>query len=155
MSIFLMQTQLHRLLDPERLVAAIRVAESGCSAEIRVSVSGAWWGDPQVRARKAFARLGMEKTRHRNGVLIFLMPHRKRFAVLGDTGIHAAVGQPFWDALSAEMSGRFQAGDFTGGLEQGIAALGRALASHFPAAEGDNPNELPDELDRDPDLRLP
>lgn len=145
----LTRSNLKRMLDPDRVSAAIRQAEAGCSAEIRVSVSGALWGDPRKRAEKAFVKLGMADTRHRNGVLIYLMPHRKRFAVLGDTGIHTAVGQAFWDSVAASLSERFQSGDFTGGLESGIAGIGRQLATHFPAGEGRNPNELPDEIDFD------
>lgn len=149
MAMFLTRSSLKRILDPERVVSAIRHAEAACSAEIRVSVSDAWWGDPRKRAEKAFIRLGMADTQHRNGVLIYLMPHRRRFAVLGDSGIHAAVGQAFWDATAAAMGERFKSGDFTGGLEHGIAEAGRQLAKHFPAGEGGNPNELPDQVDID------
>ena len=145
----LTRSNLKRLLDPDRVMAAIREVEAACSAEIRVSVSGALWGDPRKRAEKAFVRLGMAKTEHRNGVLIYLMPHRRRFAVLGDAGIHAAVGQAFWESIAAALSERFKAGDFTGGLEHGIAEVGLRLAKHFPAGEGGNPNELPDQIDID------
>lgn len=144
---FLTRARLRRLLDPERIVAAIRAAEAACTAEIRVSVSGARWGDPRKRAEKAFRRLGMARTRQRNGVLIYLMPAARRYAVLGDAGIHAAVGQAFWDALGAAMAERFAEGDFTGGLEAGIAEAGRALALHFPAGATSNPDELPDRVD--------
>ena len=145
----LTRSRLRRILDPDRVAAAIREAETACSAEIRVSVSGALWGDPRKRAEKAFLKLGMAKTEHRNGVLIYLMPHRRRFAVLGDSGIHAAVGQAFWDSVAAALSERFKSGDFTGGLEHGIAKVGKQLAKHFPAGEGGNPNELPDQVDID------
>lgn len=145
----LTRSGLKRILDPERVVSAIRGAEAGCSAEIRVSVSGALWGDPRRRAEKAFVKLGMAETEHRNGVLIYLMPRRRRFAVLGDSGIHAAVGQSFWDSVAATLSERFKAGDFTGGLEHGIAEVGRQLAKHFPAGEDGNPDELPDQVDID------
>ena len=143
----LTRSRLKRILDPDRVAAAIHDAEAVCSAEIRVSVSGALWGDPRKRAEKAFLKLGMAKTEHRNGVLIYLMPHRRRFAVLGDSGIHTAVGQAFWDSVAAALSERFKAGDFTGGLEHGIAKVGEQLAKHFPANEENNSNELPDQVD--------
>lgn len=143
---FLTRSKLLSLLDPDRISEAIREAESHSSAEIRVSVSGALWGDPRKRAERAFVKLGMTQTEHRNGVLIFVMPYRKRFAILGDAGIHAVVGQAFWDAVAEAMSERFKNGDFTGGLEHGIAEAGTRLAEHFPA-EGRNPNELPNQVD--------
>lgn len=145
----LTRSKLKHLLDPDRIVAAIQAAEAGCSAEIRVSVSGALWGNPRKRAEKAFLKLGMANTQHRNGVLLYLMPSRKRFAVIGDAGIHAAVGQTFWESVSALLTERFKSGDFTGGLELGIAEVGRRLAEHFPIEAGGNPDELPDEVDFD------
>lgn len=144
---FLTRSKLQRMLDPERVVAAIQAAEAACSAEVRVSISGAWWGDLRKRAEKAFVKLGMTDTRHHNGVLIYLMPHRKRFTVLGDSGIHEAVGQAFWEEVASAMSGRFKSGDFTGGLEHGIAEVGRQLAKHFPPDARSNPDELPDQVD--------
>lgn len=143
----LTQSKLRRLLDPERIASAIHDAESHCTAEIRVSVSGAWWGDPHKMAERAFIRMGMARTEQRNGVLFFVMPFRRRFAVIGDSGIHAAVGQAFWDEVTTAMGARFRAGDVTGALEHGIAEAGHHLAIHFPAPNGGNPNELPDQVD--------
>lgn len=146
---FLTRSKLNRWMDPDRITSAIREAESRCTAEIRVSVSGSWWGDPRKRAEKAFVRLGMAKTDLHNGVLIYVMPFRRRFAVIGDSGIHAAVGQAFWDAITNAMGERFKVGDFTGALEHGIAEVGHHLAKHFPASGEPNPNELPDQIDLD------
>jgi uncharacterized membrane protein len=64
--------------------------------------------------------------------------------VLGDAGIHARVGQPFWDALVADLVERFAADDPQGGLLAAIAALGEALSSHFPHDPATDRNELPD-----------
>ncbi len=56
-----------------------------------------FWGNVRRAAERAFDRLGMDRTKDRNGVLFFIVPSRKRFVVLGDEGIHAKVGQEFWD----------------------------------------------------------
>lgn len=146
---FLTRAKLLKMIAPDRITAAIREAESHCTAEIRVSVSDHWWGQPRKRAEKAFLRLGMAKTEHRNGVLIYLMPFRRRFSVIGDEGIHTAVGQAFWDAIAAAMAERFRSGDFTGGLEHGIAEAGARLAEHFPLKAGTDRNELSDQVDLD------
>jgi uncharacterized membrane protein len=79
-------------------------------------------------------------------VLIFLVPSRKRFIVLGDSGIHGAVGQAFWDEVAACLAEHFRRGAFTEGLVAGIELLGRRLAEHFPASATDR-NELGDEVD--------
>ena len=139
--------KLKRLVDAEAVKRAIEEAEGRTSGEIRVSVSTFFWGNVRRTAEAAFARLGVDRTAQRNGVLFFVVPSRRRFVVLGDEGIHAKVGQEFWDAVAAAMSARFKDGDFTGGLVHGITEAGRQLADHFPNQGPRDRNELPDEVD--------
>jgi uncharacterized membrane protein len=136
-----------KLVDGERVQSAIKEAELLTSGEIRVSVSTFFWGDVKATAQKAFGRLHMQETRERNGVLFFVVPSRRRFVVLGDEGIHAKVGQDFWDAVVAAVSERFRIGDFTGGLVRGIGEVGTRLAQHFPRDPETDVNELPDAVD--------
>ena len=76
-------------LDHNRIVAAIRAAETKTAGEIRVYLQrGEFEGDPLVAAQAKFQELGMEKTVDRNGILIFVMPRARKFAVIGDKGIH-------------------------------------------------------------------
>lgn len=142
----LSRRKLRGLIDEERIVQAIEEAENETSGEIRVSVAPFFWGSVEKAAWKAFHRLGMTNTAERNGVLIFLVPSRRRFVVLGDEGIHRKVGQEFWEAVAAAMSGKFRKGDFTAGLVQGIEEIGRRLKEHFPH-QPDDVDELPDEVD--------
>lgn len=138
---------LSKCVDAKRVEQAIREAERATSGEIRVSVAHFFWGDVAKVAARAFRELGMERTRERNAVLIFLVPSRKRFIVMGDTGIHAAVGQAFWDEVAACLGAHFRRGEFTEGLVQGIRMLGERLAVHFPGDGAEQGNELPDEVD--------
>ncbi len=138
---------LRKCVDQAQVVAAIRAAEQVTSGEIRVSVAPFFWGDVEKTAGKAFRRLGMEHTADRNGVLIFLVPSRRRFAILGDTGIHEKVGQAFWNDVSACLSSHFRRGAFTEGLVEGIRMVGDRLATHFPSAGDVDRNELSDGVD--------
>jgi uncharacterized membrane protein len=138
---------LKRLVDAEAVERAIEAAERRSSGEIRVSVSTFFWGNVRRTAERAFVRLGMDRTAERNGVLFFVVPSRRTFVVLGDKGIHAAVGQKFWDAVAAAMSERFKKRDFTGGLVHGITEAGIRLADHFPHQGPRDQNELPDAVD--------
>lgn len=142
---------LKRRLDVARIEAAIREAEAMSSGEIRVSLARFFWGNVERAAALAFQRLGMTRTRDRNGVLLFVVPSRKRFVVLGDEGIHRKVGQPLWDAVSAVLSQHFQQGDFTGGLVEGIRQVGAQLSTHFPPQGPRDVNELPDATDFGPE----
>ena len=134
-------------VDSARVKAAIEAAEKMTSGEIVVSVSPFFWGNVQKAAEHTFMRLGIQRTRERNGVLIFIVPGRKQFVLLGDEGIHAKVGQGFWDSAAAALSTRFRAGDMTGALVDGIERIGAQLAEHFPHQGERDVNELPDELD--------
>lgn len=134
-------------LDVPALEAAIREAERATTGEIRVTVLPRVRGGLENAVRPAAERLGMTRTAGRNGVLILVDPARRAFLVWGDTAIHERVGEAFWKEVAAAIEERFRAGDFTGGLVRGIETAGRALAAHFPAGPGGNPNELPDRVD--------
>ena len=136
-----------RRIDVKRVEHALREAEKRASGEIRVSVAPLFWGSVRKEAERAFVRLGMSRTKERNGVLFFVVPARRKFVVLGDEGIHAKVGQEFWEKVAAALSAKFRSGDFTGGLVDAIAVGGEQLARHFPHAGEADVNELPDHVD--------
>ena len=135
-------------IQHDHIVAAIREAEKGTSGEIRVFISRKPVEDPVPVAQAHFLRMKMDRTRHRNGVLIFVAPHSHKFAVIGDAGIHLHCGDTFWQELTAEMAAHFRKSDFTSGLVHGIRKAGQILAQHFPASPGDG-NELSDEVAHD------
>ena len=138
---------LKRRVDAAAVKQAIEEAEGRTSGEIRVSVSTFFWGNVRRTAEGAFARMGMDQTAQRNAILFFVVPSRRTFVVLGDEGIHAKVGQAFWDSVAAAMSAKFKARDFTGGLVLGITEAGKQLAEHFPHQGEHDRNELSDDVD--------
>jgi uncharacterized membrane protein len=139
--------RLIRVIDREKIKAAIQKAEHRTSGEIRVSVAPFFWGNVHKAAEKAFERLGMTRTKDRNGILFFVVPARRKFVVLGDSGIHERVGQQFWHRVVDVVTERFRVGDFTGGLIRGIEEVGEQLASHFPYDDDTDVDELPDDVD--------
>jgi len=139
--------QLLQVVDRDKIKTAIEAAEHRTSGEICVSVSRLFWGNIETAADKAFVRLGMTRTKERNGVLFFVVPSRRKFVVLGDRGIHERVGQEFWESVAAIISEKFREGDFTGGLLNGIEKVGEELATHFPYDPTTDKNELSDDVD--------
>jgi uncharacterized membrane protein len=135
-------------LEHADVVAAIRQAEKRTSGEIRVFISRKEPVDSIAAAQAQFAELGMEKTEEKNGVLIFVAPRVRKFAVIGDAGVHARCGDEFWNAVAAEMTGHFKKGEFTDGIIHGIRKAGELLAQHFPRKPGGT-NQLPDEIAHD------
>ena len=132
-------------LDHDRIVAAIQAAEKCTSGEIRVALARSKTTDPVAAAKIEFERLGMTATSARNGVLIYVAPKSRNFAVIGDTAVHEKCGDAFWSELVQVMTGHFQRGDFEAGIIHAIERAGDLLAAHFPRLPGDR-NELPDDI---------
>jgi uncharacterized membrane protein len=143
--------KLLQVIDGTRVKEAIEKAEHQTSGEISVSVTRLFWGDVEKAAWKAFHRLGVSRTRDRNGVLIFVVPARRRFVVLGDAGIHEKVGTEFWTSVAGELSRHFRDGRFTDGLVAAVGQIGTQLATHFPYAAATDVNELSNEVDFGPE----
>lgn len=133
-------------VDHARVVDAIAAAERRTSGQIRVLIARHKAADPVAAATRHFELQGMARTKNRNGVLIFLAPRSRSFAVIGDRGVHEKCGDAFWRELAAVMGAHFKRGEFTEGLVQGIERAGALLAEHFPPEPG-NGNELPDQVE--------
>jgi uncharacterized membrane protein len=134
--------------ERERVLDAVAKFETRTSGEIRVHLEEESGGDPTRAAVRAFERLGMTRTRDRNGVLIFVSVRDQRVAVIGDAGIHERVPDGFWADVVLVIERHFAERRFSDGLVEGIALAGARLAEHFPHRAGDV-NELPDSLSDD------
>lgn len=132
-------------LNEARLREAIAAAEKSTSGEIRVMVSQKIVPDPVAAAQEAFLLQGMQQTRERNAILLFIAPRSQTYAVIGDEGVHTHCGQAFWDELGRKLGAAFASGDFTGGLCQVISETGLLLSRHFPRRPDDQ-NELHDQV---------
>ncbi len=124
---------------------AIMNAELDTSGEIRVHIENTFSGDVLDRAAFVFKQLGMNKTELRNGVLIYLAVKNRRFAIIGDSGIHKLVPENYWNEIKAKMLDHFRENRYTEGLIEAITSTGIHLKKHFPYHLGDV-NELPDEV---------
>jgi uncharacterized membrane protein len=133
-------------LEHERIVSAIRDAESKTSGEIRVYIQrGKLNTDPLISAQRKFHRLRMHKTSERNAVLIFIAPRAHKFAVVGDQAIHEKCGEKFWQQVVDRMREHFQKEKFSRAIVEGIEEVGKLLGTHFPRTAIPS-NELPDEI---------
>src|ERR1700738_4012152 len=120
-------------LEHDRIVDAIKDAESKTSGQIRVFIQrGKLEVDPLIAAQKKFQRLGMHKTVEQNAVLIFVAPRVHKFAVVGDKAIHEKCGEQFWQRLVEAMGAHFKNEKFSHALVEAIEEAGKALATHFP-----------------------
>ena len=143
-----------RALPPaalDRIEKAIAAGETSHRGEIRIAVERSLpWSylkrDAPVRQRAdmLFAKLRVWDTDERNGVLIYVELADRGIEIVADRGVARVVPADAWPPVVAAMAERFRTGDFAGGMVAGIEQVGRLLAQHFPAREGErNPNELP------------
>ncbi|MEA3210726.1 MAG: hypothetical protein QOE70_3783 [Chthoniobacter sp.] len=135
-------------LDEPKIVAEIAQAEQGTSGEIRVFVSQREVDDVVARAQRRFEKLGMTRTALRNGVLLYFAPRSRKFAIVGDLGIHEQCGPAFWEEVSTEVRAHLRTEHFTEAIIHGVRKVGEVLARHFPAQAGDR-DELSNEIARD------
>ncbi|MBI2269042.1 MAG: TPM domain-containing protein [Bacteroidetes bacterium] len=133
------------LQQQDALKQAIIDAEDNTSGEIRLHIDNKCPGEPMQKAVDVFAILKMQKTELRNGVLFYLAVQDRKFAILGDAGIHAVVPDNFWDNIKSEMQSYFKEEKFTEGLCIAIGKAGEQLKKHFPYKQNDV-NELKDEV---------
>ena len=131
--------------DREQILASIKEAEKNTSGEIRLFIEETCDENVLDRAAFIFKELKMHQTKQRNGVLFYLAMKSRKFAILGDTGIHSSVHKDFWHEIKLEMQNHFTEGDFVTGLNKGIRMAGEALQKKFPYLKDDK-NELPDDI---------
>lgn len=98
----------------------------------------------QAAARRAFERQGIDKTRDRSGLLVFVSLFERRVELLTDVGIDTSLLSESY----TEQLGKLQQGVQTLDSEQFLSALGalkRPLAQVYPRRH-DDLNELSNEV---------
>jgi uncharacterized membrane protein len=87
----------------------------------------------------------MDQTKEENGILFYVAVDDKKFALIGDKGIHSKVEESFWETVRDVVLSRFCENEFQNGLVAGIELVGKELAAYFPWDENDK-NELSDDI---------
>jgi len=129
----------------DKIVGAIQEAELNTSGEIRVHLEPNCTIDAVERAKLVFEELKMHETELKNGVLFYLAYSDKKFAIIGDSGIHEKVSDAFWNEEKELMKTYFSQKQFTEGLCIAIEKAGQKLKENFPYQVNDT-NELSNEI---------
>ena len=131
--------------DELRIKEAVERAEKRTSGEVRICIEDHCPLDVLDRSAYIFKKLGIHETRERNGILIYLSLNDRKYAIIGDAGIHQHVKQEFWDHVGSEMIAYFKKGAFADGVIHAIHKAGEKLSLHFPFKHDDS-NELSDDI---------
>ena len=132
--------------EQQRIREAIADAEKHTSGELRVCLEKTCSEEVLDRAAKYFYQLDMDKTKLRNGVLIYIAVVDRKFAIIGDAGINAVVAPDFWDSTKEDMLSHFKTGDIVEGIITGLKIAGEQLGKYFPYDVNSDTNELSDDV---------
>lgn len=125
------------------ITKAIEQAEQKTSGEIRVFIEQyCRFVNATDRAIEIFDQLQMQKTKERNGVVVYLATKDKQIAIWGDEGIHTKVGNSFWNEMVQKAILNFNASNYIQGLTDIIGKIGEALEKHFSYEKSKDQNEL-------------
>lgn len=129
------------------IVEAIRLAEKETSGEIRIYIeSKNAFMDAIDRASEIFFKLKMQKTDHRNAVLLYVAMEDHQLALFADEGIYQKAGAEYWHAEVKGMIARFTKDDISMGIVECIHHIGQTLQEKFPYIPTEDRNELPDDI---------
>ncbi len=132
--------------EKRQITEAIHEAELQTSGEIKVHVEEHCpTDDPLERAQEIFKYLSLDHTALRNGVLFYISITDRKYAILGDEGIHKAAGDKLWHEEKTCLEKYLKIGETVKGLCKAITIAGNALKTHFPYQTGDV-NEISNDI---------
>jgi uncharacterized membrane protein len=150
--LFILPGAVKRAFPPPTMAAieqAIATSEREHSGEVRFAAEAALdvpalFADQSARERAidVFSQLRIWDTTQNNGVLIYLLLADRDIEIVADRGLNAVNSQE-WEAICQAMEGKLRKGDYEQAVVQGVQAVSRLLARHFPPRASDR-NELAD-----------
>ncbi len=118
---------------PTPILKALRFVANKSTGEVRVHVSrDRFEKDPTDTALRLFEEFGMTRTTERNAVLVYLNRATRKFSIIGDEGVHRAVGQKYWDILAANFAEDLRATHFENAIALLAFSVGTTLSQKFP-----------------------
>jgi uncharacterized membrane protein len=136
--------------DLERIKEEIAKVEQATSGEIKLSIREKRkfhekLFKPHELAIRDFERLGIANTKHKTGVLIFLIFDERYYDILADEGIHEKIPSHIWIEIESRIVQEFRNEGYLNGILHIIDRIGSVLMKEFPR-EADDTNEISDEV---------
>jgi putative membrane protein len=85
----------------------------------------------------AFRRHNLDKTRERNGVLIFISVFERKVKIIADRGINEKVSPGEWQAIADALSSKIRKGSPSAAIIEAVRRCGELLSKNFPVKPGD------------------
>lgn len=136
--------------EEKKIVDLIRKIELKTTGEIRLHLATRESRKGVLTdARRTFVKLGMDRARGHNGVLIYIALKSRKVACCGDVGITEKYAPPaYWNGIVNGMTTNFAKGDYFLGVFKAVEAVGEMLIRGFPAHPGESGGRIPDDISR-------
>jgi uncharacterized membrane protein len=121
-------------LDEIAIADAIQSAEQHTTGRIRVFVSGRHLRHDNImhRAIARFKKLGLTDSGEQPGILLYLVPLDRRFAILAGHDIYEHCGNTCWTQLALKVEEFLQREQFNRAVLHAVQEFGKLLAQKFP-----------------------
>ncbi len=128
----------------------IAETEKSTSGEIRICFRmKRGWAEKRKSSRelavKEFHKLGMQGTKDKTGVLVYILFGEKIFEIVADTGINSKISEAGWEIIKNHLSTEFGREKYQEGLINALDEIKGVLIEHFPVSEKDT-NELSNDI---------
>ena len=135
-----MKEWIHNYLTPEMLENIkheIHNVEQITDGQIRLSIRErrSFWEKlykPHELAIRDFEKLGMANTKHKTGVLIFIILDERYYDILADEGIHKKIDDHIWVSIEEKIKEEFPKEGYLNGILHIIDRVGDVLKKEFP-----------------------
>ncbi len=136
--------------DLDKIKEEISKIEQSTSGEIKLSLRDKRklfekLYQPHELAGKDFEKLGVGNTKHRTGILIFILFGERYYHILADEGIDAKIPEHVWDDIDSKLVEEFRNDGYLNGILHIIGRVGEVLKKEFPR-ESDDTNQVSDEV---------
>jgi len=136
--------------DLDSITNHIAEIEKFTSGEIRICFKRyTAWADRKLTSRelaiKEFHKLGMQNTKDKTGVLIFVLFKDRKFEVVADKGINDKISEEKWTVITNHLINEFKSGNYKAGIIKSLEEIKEVLAKEFPRKDDDT-NELSNDI---------
>lgn len=124
--------------------------EKFTSGEIRICFKkNTAWAERKLSSRemavKEFHKLGMQNTKHKTGVLLYILFKDRKFEVVADKGINDKIPAEKWEVIKNHLTNEFKSGNFKSGIIKSLDEIKEVLIKEFPRKD-DDINELSNDI---------
>ncbi|MEO6940044.1 MAG: TPM domain-containing protein [Candidatus Kapaibacterium sp.] len=135
----------------ERISKVVEEVEKKTGTEIKISIrdlrdSSEAGLEIKDLALQEFFKLGVDKTRNRGGVLLFILYDERKFYVVGDEGVHKHSAPEGWVDVARTLGGHFKKAEFELGVIAAVRKIGEHVLEALPNESGKATGEISNEV---------